>query len=619
MYNNLIYLLVVILILTTGGVPEQPQLPWPVALLLFGAKGIFFNQLARYFFRRNPDDTAARYLAVEQRLSILAIVFLAVDIFLLEGRYYLSRLPLAEELPVLAHLAGILIFFGYLCLVWLAGLPSYRRIFTRFLTARSFLAANLKINLAILLPWLIISCLFDLIQLAPFPLLKEFLASPWGEPILVLLSLFGLIFFLPLAIVRLWGCTPLPQGPARTRIEEFCRSQRLRFADILLWPLFEGRMLTAGVMGLTGRFRYLLVTPALLEATTPEEIEAVMAHELGHVKRYHLQLYLFLFLGFGLLAQVSSAPLLLLLLSSDLLYQVITLTGKAPDTILALASAFILFALMLTYFRFIFGFFMRNFERQADLHALSAMGHASPLIRVFEKIALLSGNIRDLPSWHHFGLGQRIDFLRRCETNPGRIPRHHRKVHLALILYTVVMLAGILAAWHMPQDLLGESPKARFAEALIRQKIREQPDNGLWLQLLGDLHYSLDREEEALNAYGQALRLAPANTEALNNLAWLLLTAQDTRLRNPERALILAQKAATENRTPHILDTLATAYWANGNREEALALETEALAMARTHKEFYRGQMEKFRAARYSSSTRFPDAGQGSETPGGNK
>jgi hypothetical protein len=90
-------------------------------------------------------------------------------------------------------------------------------------------------------------------------------------------------------------------------------------------------------------------------------------------------------------------------------------------------------------------------------------------------------------------------------------------------------------------------------------------------------------------------------------------------LRNPERALILAQKAATENRTPHILDTLATAYWANGNREEALALETEALAMARTHKEFYRGQMEKFRAARYSSSTRFPDAGQGSETPGGNK
>ncbi|MFA6498796.1 MAG: M48 family metalloprotease [Desulfurivibrionaceae bacterium] len=615
MYNNLIYLLVVILILTTGSVPEQPQIPWPTALLLFCGKIVLFNQLARYFFRHNPANTAARYFSVEQHLSILAIVFLAVDIFLLEGRYYLTRLPLAAELPVLAHLAGIIVFFGYLCLIWLAARPSYQSIFARTLAARSFLAANLKINLAILLPWLIISVLFDLLQLVPFPRLKEFLASPWGEPILVLLSLFGLILFLPLAIVRLWGCTPLPPGPTRQRLEDFCHSQNLRFTDILIWPLFEGRMLTAGVMGLSRHFRYLLITPALLEATTQEEIEAVMAHELGHVKRYHLQLYLFLFLGFGLLSQVSAAPFLLLLLSSDLFYQLITLTGKSPDTILTLAGAIILFALMLGYFRFIFGFFLRNFERQADLSALTAMGHASPLIRVFEKIALLSGNIRDLPSWHHFGLGQRIDFLRRCEENPSWIPRHHRKVHLALALYAVVMLTGALAAWHLPPDLLGEAPKARFAEALIQQKIREQPANGLWFQLLGDLQYSRNQEQAARNAYEQALLLAPANTEALNNLAWLLLTAQDPRLRNPEKALFLAQKAAAEKRSPHVLDTLATAYWANGNRQEALVLEEEAQDRAGTHQDFYRDQMRKFRTTQYSSSTRFPEAGQSTDAP----
>ncbi|MDP2757443.1 MAG: M48 family metalloprotease [Desulfurivibrionaceae bacterium] len=613
MYNNLIYLLVVILILTTGSIPEQPQIPWPVALVLFCAKIVLFNQLARYFFRRTPDTGAARYLAVEQRLSILAIVFLSLDIFLLEGRYYLSRLPLAGELPVLGHLAGIMVFFGYLCLLWLAALPSYQRIFARTLSARSFVAANLKINLAILLPWLIISCLFDLLQHAPFPWLKTFLASPWGEPALMLLSLFGLVFFLPLAIVRLWGCTPLPPGPARQRIEEFCRGQRLRFADILLWPLFEGRMLTAGVMGLSGRFRYLLVSPALLEATTPEEMEAVMAHELGHVKHYHLQLYLFLFLGFGLLAQISSAPLLLLLLSSDFFYQLITLTGTAPETILALASAGILFVMMLGYFRFIFGFFMRNFERQADLHALSAMGHASPLIRVFEKIALLGGNIRDLPSWHHFGLGQRIDYLHRCETAPAAISRHHRKVRLALALYAAILLAGGFAAWRMPQDLLGETPKARFAEALIRQKIQEQPGNGLWFQVLGDLHYSRNREPEARDAYEQALRLSPANTEALNNLAWLLLTAQEPGLRAPDKALLLAEKAAASNRTPHVLDTLATAYWATGNREKALVLEEEALARTKTHQAFYRSQMEKFRTTEYSSSTLFPEPGRNSD------
>ena len=59
-----------------------------------------------------------------------------------------------------------------------------------------------------------------------------------------------------------------------------------------------------------------------------------------------------------------------------------------------------------------------------------------------------------------------------------------------------------------------------------------------------------------------------------------------------------------------MLDTLATAHWANGNREEALALEAEALARTGRNQEFYRGQMEKFRTTEYSPSTRFPDAGQ---------
>ncbi|OGR05995.1 MAG: hypothetical protein A2520_08675 [Deltaproteobacteria bacterium RIFOXYD12_FULL_53_23] len=615
MYNNLIYFLVVILILTTGGIPEQAQITWPATLLLFCGKGLLFNYLARYFFRRDLNHTAARYFAVEQRLSILALVFLAADIFLLEGRTYLSRLPLAGEIPVLAHLAGIIVFFAYLCLIWLAGLPSYQKVFARAIAARSFVLANLRINLAIILPWLIISLLFDLVQLAPFPWLQEFLASPWGEPVLTLLSLFGLIFFLPLAIVRLWGCTPLPPGPTKQRLEDFCRAQRLQFADILLWPLFEGRLLTAGVIGLTGRFRYLLVTPALLEVTTPEEIEAVMAHELGHVKRCHLQLYLLLFLGFALLAQASGSPLLLFLLSSDFFYRLLTLTGKSPETILTMISTLILFALVLAYFRFIFGFFMRNFERQADLYAMSAMGQASPLIRVFEKIALASGNIRDLPSWHHFGLGQRIDYLRRCEKNPALIPRQHRLVYLTLALYAVLMLASAIAAWRLPQNLADETAKARLTEALIRHKIEEQPGNDLWFQLLGDLQSSRQQEQSAITAYEQALRLAPANPEALNNLAWLLLTAQQPWLRNPKKALLLAQKAAATTRTSPILDTLATAYWANGRREEALPLAEEALAKAETQQDFYRRQIEKLRTSDYSSSTRFPEVGQNTVTP----
>lgn len=606
-YNNLIYILVVILILSTGGVPVQPQLAWPVALFLFLTKGLVFFLLTRRSFRGKAVDTAARYFAAEQRLSVLAIVFFAADVYLLEGLYYLGGLPLAAEIPALAHLGGLALFFFYLTLVWLAARPAYGLVFARTLSSRAFLLTNIKINIAIVLPWLLLSLSFDLLRLIPYSGLQKLLDSPWGEPLLLVLFFLVLMLLFPPVIVRLWNCTPLPQGPARQRIEAFCQSQQLRFADILLWPLFEGRMLTAGVMGLSRRFRYLLVTPALLESMTPEEVEAVMAHEIGHVKHRHLQLYLFLFLGFGLLAQLAGLPLLLLLVDSDLFQHLLTVTNKPADAILSFAGTLILLAVMLIYFRYVFGFFMRNFERQADIHALTAMGTASPLIRVFEKIALLSGRIRDLPSWHHFGIGERINFLERCAENPGAMASHQRKVFLALFIYSLVLVAGAITLWQLPDDFSAESGAGRFVETLLVQKTREEPDNALWRHMLGDLHHNRKQYEDALAAYQQALVLAPENAEVMNNMAWLLLTAEQTDLRDPILALALAEQAASLQKSAHILDTLATAYWANARPQEALATAEEALRLARDNPEFYRRQMERFRSTAYSLHEPYPE------------
>ncbi|MCJ7833589.1 MAG: M48 family metalloprotease [Deltaproteobacteria bacterium] len=61
-------------------------------------------------------------------------------------------------------------------------------------------------------------------------------------------------------------------------------------------------MLTAGVMGLVKRFRYLLITPALLDLLEPEELMGVVAHEIGHIRKRHLLFYLGFFAGYVLLA-----------------------------------------------------------------------------------------------------------------------------------------------------------------------------------------------------------------------------------------------------------------------------------------------------------------------------
>jgi Zn-dependent protease with chaperone function len=601
-FNNLLYILVVILILATGSTPEQPGFSPLLALLFFSAKGLLYQQLARRAFKRQRTLRASSYFATEQKLSIMAVVFFAIDVYFLDLQFYLAKLPLADNLPMLINLGGLLVFFGYLVILWLAARPSYQEVFDRRYTPRSFLLANLKINLPIVLPWLLLTFVFDLLQFLPLPWLQRLLGSAWGEPLIFLLFFLLLAISFPLLIVRLWNCTPLPAGATRAHIEQICSQQGLRYREIMIWPLFEGRVLTAGIMGLSRRFRYLLITPALLEALDPEEIEAVVAHEIGHIKKHHLHLYLLLFLGFGLLAQLAAYPLLSLILGSELFYRVIQQADLDPGSALGTISIVALFLLMLLYFRLIFGFFMRNFERQADLHAFQALNdNAQPLVRVLEKIGWLSGNIRDLPSWHHFGIGQRVEYLLKCQRDRRFIKRHHTKVYSALFLYLSILVGSGALLWHLPAEIQEGATREKFTEAVIIHKIEAQPDNALWHRLLGDLQQSRDRYGQAISAYEQSLALDPDQEEVLNNLAWLLLTAADRHYQDPVRALALARQAAARKPQGFILDTLATAYWANGM--VALAIETQELAIQKdpANRDYYREQIEKFRTREYST------------------
>ena len=595
-YNNLIYLVVVIFVLSTTSVPDTPQLGAGPAALLFVLKGACFFLLVALAYGRNRVSLASRYFATEQQLSILAIIWVAVDVYFLDCKYYFALLPGADKLPVLADLAGVMLFFLYLSLIWIGARRSYSHVFGRSYSAFTFIRTNLQNNIPIILPWLLLSLLADILYLLPFPGLKRILHSSWGEPLLFFLFFVVLAVTFPEIITRLWGCRSMKQGVVRTHIEGFCRRQGLKYADILIWPLFEGQVLTAGVMGLIRRFRYLLFTPALLRSLTVEEVEAVMAHEIGHVKRYHLQLYMVLLLGFSLLAQLGSYLFMYVLLKSDLFYQFSAFMGKKTDTVLIFASTFTLLILLILYFRFVFGFFMRNFERQADLHAMTSMGSAQGIINALEKVAWLSGNIRDLPSWHHFGIGERVDFLQSCERNFARIGRHHRKVYGALLLYVAVLCGAGVALWQMPDDLLQRAPLDHLAK-LYLEKTEEQPNNPLWYQLLGDLQQGRRQYAAAVASYEKALLIVPNHPEVLNNLAWILLTAEDRSFVDPPRGLMLARAAAGIKQAGYILDTLALAYWQNGYAEKARQAEQMAIEADPDNREYYEKQLEKYEGA----------------------
>jgi tetratricopeptide (TPR) repeat protein len=234
-----------------------------------------------------------------------------------------------------------------------------------------------------------------------------------------------------------------------------------------------------------------------------------------------------------------------------------------------------LLAVMLLYFRFVFGFFIRHFERQADQYVFVAQGTGQPLIASFEKIVQLGGGRREEKNWHHFGMGERIENLERCERDRSEIDRHDRRVRFSLAVYFLLIGLSVLGLRQIDTEHLSDGYETKYAEAVLLQKERLEPTNSLWPILLGDLLQSRKLEHKAVAAYERALMLSAENAEVKNNLAWLLLTAQDPSLRDAKRALDLAREAVLLREHGHILDTLATALWANNRVEEALMVERQ--------------------------------------------
>ncbi len=592
-YNNIIYFLAVVFAVSVSSAPDQTWLAPLLGLSLFALLLLTFSLIAKRLFRPSRVISSRQYFAAEKKASLLATLLFIASFFAFDLKYYTQPLFWNNSLPTLANLFSLLFFFVFLSLMWLRAWPRYQQIFYSSISSVDFVLNNIKTNLTIILPWLVLSLGFDLLTSLPVAGIDSWLRGPWGDLFIFLafLVLLGALF--PPIIQRLWGCRPMEPGPLRDSIERFFRQQNFS-AAIFYWPLFEGRMVTAGVMGIVPRYRYLLLTPALLSTLDQEELEAVLAHEIGHVKRYHLVLYLFLFFGFSLITEAMSEPLYLFLLSTDWFYQLLSWSQISSNKLLTFFVAAIIFVLMLIYFRFLFGYFIRNFERQADLYVFKAQKTAFPLIRSFEKIAAMSGNIRDKKNWHHFGIGERIDFLEKCGHNPKYIRLHDWKVYCSLAGYFLLISTGTWSLHHLETEELSERLHAHYAQVLFEEKIEEDPENSQWLKLLGDLMLEQGRETAALHAYERAIGFLSVSPELANNLAWLLLTAQDHNLRDSVRALGLARAAARFSEQGYILDTFATALWANNRVEEAVAVTRKAAAIDQNNLVYYQNRLEIF-------------------------
>ncbi|MFC1857558.1 M48 family metalloprotease [Thermodesulfobacteriota bacterium] len=602
MFGNFLYFVVVLLIYSTYHPSEETNFTFLETTALFICFLAFFAWFTwRQFHRLQTRFSSERFYRYDDqfsslltRQSVIAIMLFAVNIYVLNLPSFFMHIAFFRLIPTALAALFLGLFVFYLTVVWSCAWGPYQILYNSGLSRRSYILSNISFSLPVLLPWLLLSGIADIINALPFELPKRLLSTTEGEILYFLIFLFGIAIIGPAMIQKFWRCKPLDPGVERTRIENLCRKADVEYANILYWPIFGGRMITAGVMGLVKKFRYVLVTGGLIRFLQPEEIDAVIAHEIGHIKKNHLLFYLFFFVGYLLIAYASFDLILFAIIYAKPVYRLVEITGLPQTTIMSAIFSLVIILIFLIYFRFIFGYFMRNFERQADIYVYELFDSAQPLISTFRKIIVASGQSPDKPNWHHFSIKERIDYLMKCETDKTWITRHHGKIKKSIAVYLAGIFCMGFVGYHLNYGETGRKISTHFFEKIVHREIARDRQNPNLYSLLGDLYYRRNNFEGTIDAYETSLSLEPNNPEVLNNLAWLYATCGIERFRNPDRALVLALRALKLDVSPHILDTLAESYYVNGLYDEAVAAEKRALNLAPRDRSYYEKQLKKF-------------------------
>jgi Zn-dependent protease with chaperone function len=265
------------------------------------------------------------------------------------------------------------------------------------------------------------------------------------------------------------GLKPMPPGPIRDRLEAASRRLCFRCSDLLVWDT-RGETATAAVFGVLPAPRYVVFTDRLLEELDPEELEAVLGHEVGHIMHGHL-------LHYAVFLTLSVATLFV---GFTLLADRVGLTVHPRDDLSAVAGWLELLpvAVLVPYLFVVFGFLSRRCERQADVYGARSVSCGRPdctglhrgeplvpaaaalcpagirtFVRVLDRVSGGNGiapreRAGLMQEWLHSSVDRRIGFLERLIKEPSAEPRFQREVWLlrwGLIVGLTAVFAGLVA------------------------------------------------------------------------------------------------------------------------------------------------------------------------------
>ncbi len=215
--------------------------------------------------------------------------------------------------------------------------------------------------------------------------------------------------------------TPVEDGSLKSRIVGLASRAGINVSKVLKMDQSKRSRHTNAYFTGIGRTKRIILFDTLLEAMMPDEVLAVLAHEIGHWKRHHL------LKGLLLTAAVSLAFFFCA-------YQ--ALSRHLLDTLFALrVDAFPAKAVIAGFFAGMLSFlftpamnaFSRSLEREADRFSCGLKGDGEALINALVKLSrdnlsnLYPHPLYALFHYSHPPVPERIRYIREhCEKEAGR-------------------------------------------------------------------------------------------------------------------------------------------------------------------------------------------------------
>jgi Zn-dependent protease with chaperone function len=250
--------------------------------------------------------------------------------------------------------------------------------------------------------------------------------------ILLLLTTVVVVFGIaPLLVRWIVHARPLRPSHLRERLDAYSRRVGFRPTNILVWNT-GGMVSNALFIGITPLLRYVVITDALIEKLDDSQVEAVFAHETGHGRKHHTQLYLIF---------VASFTVIMMVAQQEMAY---ALAPVIPGLVGALLMAF--YVLGLAMFFLFFGWMSRRFETEADIFAVQTLDRPESFPAALKAVGLHAGVLSRRGGLRHFGIGKRVGLLNRYQSEPefrdafDRLLRRCRQTILLLALLGVLTI-----------------------------------------------------------------------------------------------------------------------------------------------------------------------------------